>query len=133
MTKEELMQPRYEVVADYPGRPNSMPVGHILKLDKFGAGKYWHEYTDEEPIHIDEGSTRFPKVLLLLHWWEHRKLEDFPLYLIRATPPYQVYKIGKLLLKDGCFLIDGYDFPESLSLYEPATETEYTNYITQTK
>ena len=129
MTKEELMKPRYEVVADYPGRPMTMPIGHILVLDKFGAGKYWHEYTDEEPIHIDEGSTRFPKVLRLLYWWEQRKPEEMPEYV--------KYTIRGFIIKcSDCwngemYVVDEYSF--SWRYCEPATETEYTNYITQTK
>jgi len=78
---ERLMQPRYKVIADYPGRPSSMPIGHILILDKFGAGKWWHEYTDLEPIHIDEGSKRFPVVLKQLEWWEERTAEEMPEYV----------------------------------------------------
>jgi len=89
---EMLMKPRYKVIADYPNRPLLMPVGHILTLDKFGAGKWWHEYTDLEPIHIDEGSKRFPAVLQELQWWEERKVEEMPEY-IKDISDGQSYKV----------------------------------------
>ena len=110
MTEKEkiqwLMQPRYKVIADYPGRPLSMPIGHILFLDKFGAGKWWHEYTDLEPIHIDEGSKRFPAILRNLEWWEERTADEMPEYLkdlndgqlysvqYRGNKGFIEYKIG---------------------------------------
>lgn len=116
MTKEELMKPRYEVIADYPG--NDLIIGVVFEPNSDWGEPYLNKY---------------PHLFRKLHWWEHRKPEEMPSYLIRKRPPHQVYKIGELRLDMGCFMIDGYNFPESLSLYEPATETEYANYITQTK
>ena len=80
-TEIDLMAPRYKVIADYPNRPITMPIGHILTLNKWGAGKWWHEYTDDEPIHIDEGSTRFPVVLQPLPWYAEREESQMPEYV----------------------------------------------------
>ena len=138
---KDLMIPRYEVIADWPNRPLTMPIGHILYLNKFGAGKYWHEYTDEEPLHIDEGSTRYPVVLRKLEWWEKRTVDEMPKYLkyFDGNGALEfVLKVEKYKLHTGSNTFWAFEYlwenePDikrmSLTGWLPATETEYNDYI----
>lgn len=132
---EALMVPRYKIVGDYPNRPHTMPVGHILKLDKYGAGKWWHEYTDMEPIHIDEGSTKYPLVLRPLSWHEERKVEDMPEYVrFSKSATGRVVKAEKWKTTKQWgmeFRTDDEDVRRVCSECSviPATSTEYNQYI----
>lgn len=86
MTSKELLRPRYEIIADYPG--NTKPIGTIILCPddavgtifanlEYGANPveeladYWCKYND-----------RFPHLFRKLNWWEHRKVEDMPKRLI---------------------------------------------------
>jgi hypothetical protein len=68
MTNEELMTPRFRVIADYP---NSLfKIGEIL--------------TGNQRLFCDKNSERysdFPNIFQPLEWWEERSLEDLPKYL----------------------------------------------------
>ena len=61
MTVEQLLQPRYKVIADYPG--NTMQVGTIFTsiLDS-----YWAKY---------------PANFQKLEWWQDRDESDMPGYV----------------------------------------------------
>lgn len=56
---KELMKPRFELIADYPG--NSQPVGTVT-------------------VEISNASyfRKFPNNFRELQWWEHRKAEEMP-------------------------------------------------------
>jgi hypothetical protein len=68
-TIEQLLQPRYKVIADYPG--NVQPIGHI------------HSCTgDEQSIRYwCEEKEKYPQVFQRLEWWEHRTDSELPRYL----------------------------------------------------
>lgn len=129
---EELLKPRYKVIADYPGRRETMPIGHILILESFNNGRYWHEFTEVEPIHIDEGFAKYPHLFKRLEWWEERKPEEMPQYV----------KLGKRLIKVKQWAFDtvrtdvlfynweGDDtgaYVDYQPYTQPATEQEYLN------
>ena len=132
---EQLLIPRYKIVADYPNRPMTMPVGHILTLDKYGAGKWWHEYTDDEPIHIEEGSTKYPVVLKPLHWSEEREEKDMPGW-VKIIATGQVFKsygfgtLGRAFIK---IKEDNYRSNIPVNNLTPTTEQEYNEYINSKK
>lgn len=65
MTKEELLKPRYKVIADYP--QSIWKEGQILP--------YFPEPYAKENIE------KFPKVFRKMNWWEERKAEDMPEYI----------------------------------------------------
>jgi hypothetical protein len=71
MNAKELMNPRFEVIADYPSNPNA--VGTILECPDFGEGsvKQWIEYF-----------SRYPHLFKRLNWWEYRTTEQMPKKLI---------------------------------------------------
>jgi hypothetical protein len=132
LTPEELLKPRYKVIADYPGRRETMPIGHVLTLNKWGAGKWWHEYTDDEPIHLDEGSTRFPAILRPLAWWEERDEWEMPEY-VKCEGPDMVLKfidLTKTYQWDEGFPME-YEYGSyHISCFIPCTEQEYLNSLT---
>lgn len=73
MTREELLKPRYKVIADYP-RSN------------FNIGDIWPdvaaEWTTKEQIDYTlEEMSKYPSLFKKLEWWEEREPEDMPEYL----------------------------------------------------
>lgn len=67
MTREELMKPRFSVIADYPGL--SYNVGDIVEV-----------LTDDNYGIID--MVEYPHLFKKLKWWESRRIEDMPKKLI---------------------------------------------------
>lgn len=134
----DLMQPRFKVIADYPNRPLTMPIGHILTSNKFGAGQWWHQYTDEEPIHIDGYETPYPSILKKLEWWEDRKIEEMPEYvkLMLNGKASFVHKVIRWMLEPNNFGQPLYEYlnrvgqimTACVSELEPATQEEYSAY-----
>lgn len=120
MTAEELLRPRFKVIADYP---ESM----------FDIGKI------EECAEAHHGCVTFygkyPAIFKRLDWWEERAEGDMPEYLkhkkfgyahkvvewlgknIRDIPLYRFYGIDGQLMQDSCYLL------------LPISETEYNNII----
>ena len=67
MTREELMKPRFRVIADYPGL--SYNVGDNIEV-----------LTDDNYAIID--MVEYPHLFKKLKWWESRRIEDMPKKLI---------------------------------------------------
>lgn len=66
MSKEELLKPRYKVIADYPG--NVQPIGHICSVvGDMASIIYWCNQKDN-----------YPHLFKKLEWWEERKLKEMP-------------------------------------------------------
>lgn len=68
MTAKELMNPRFEVIADYPSNQNE--VGTILQCPNFDndfTKKYW----------IDSNE-RYPHLFRKMNWWEKRTADQMP-------------------------------------------------------
>lgn len=68
MKANELLNPRFEVIADYPS--NQQAVGTILECPNFDndfTKKYW-----------EEDNYKYPHLFKKLNWWESRKKEDMP-------------------------------------------------------
>lgn len=62
MSTEELLRPRYKVIAQYPFSPH--PIGHIIKT-AFG-NKYFDQY---------------PHLFKKLEWYEERNIDEMPEYV----------------------------------------------------
>lgn len=122
---KELMRPRYEVIADYPGNQNK--VGSIIVCPDYDfTAQYWIEAND-----------KYPHLFKKLNWWEHRKVEDMPMFLrsdLDAKSP-TFHKIVEWRMRELWGVID----PENRSVcslmafnpkfgYFPATEQEYLEY-----
>lgn len=140
MTPEELMKPRYKVIADYPGCPYE--IGTILYVDEHGelyspiAG-----YSQSAVKIMQKEVDKFPHLIKLCTWWEDRMPEDMPEYVNvdHSRGDWVEFTIEH---------IDGvnrwWDFNEKgecysyrlknggghlISYMSPATEAEYNAYI----
>jgi len=136
MTPQQLLIPRYEVIADYPGRPYTMPIGHIITLDKFDGGKWWHEYTDKEPIRLDEGCTKYSANLRLLPWYHNRKIKEMLSYVNRGRAFYKVKKwaSSKNYLSGRLYCtVFRYDLLIDSKDLLPCLESDYITFINREK
>jgi hypothetical protein len=131
MTPEELLKPRYKVIADYPG--NIHPIGHIHGHDINGT---------QNVMKLDEWLAfhdKYPHLFKKLEWWGDREEKDMPLYLRTNKKGEQmfgkgvVYKIRHYSGKGGILDHVRLDNDEAGTLYwfDPATEQEYTEYLNQ--
>lgn len=65
MTAEELLKPRFEVIADYPNY--IFDVGEIIETERA-----------YRPVSFAKNLEEFPHLFRKLNWWKHRKEEDMP-------------------------------------------------------
>ena len=78
MTAEQLLLPRFEVIADFP--KSSYNIGRIITPIKEGSSYFYSlEAPSSELIGFPE---KYPHLFKKLNWWEHRKKEDMPKRLI---------------------------------------------------
>lgn len=116
MTTEQLLAPRYKVIADYPG--NNVEVGRVFLSD---IGEYF-----------DKFKGNFKR----LEWWEDREEKDAPEY-VKLNPENtrgqkNIFKVTKAVsYPEGDFeiYIDDAEFPGAHAKYFlPATEQDYIDY-----
>lgn len=115
LSKEELLKPRYQVIADYPNN-DYFPVGYIYTPSKSGGGRI---YCDEKSKKFSD----FPHLFKPLSWWEERSIEDMPKFLrvgnngvIREVQEYHL-RIDEVIFVGGK--------RRKLKQYQPATREEY--------
>lgn len=82
MTAEQLMQPRYEIIADAPLLKNK--VGEIITSDHL-SGRITLNFLFAGVADISPDS--YPHIFKKLNWWEHRKEEEMPKKLICKAIP----------------------------------------------
>jgi len=124
MSVEELMKPRYKVIADYPA--NSEPIGFIYEGNNWS--KRWHEVMD-----------KMPHLFRKLEWWQQRHQYELPIF-VKLNPESSittidndniVYKVNKYLFEPGDIWIKQDSGTEiHISHLLPATEKEYNDFIT---
>jgi len=76
MTAKELLNPRFEVIAEYPRC--EFKKGDIIERPNFNldfVATAWIEYKE-----------KFPHLFKKLNWWEHRSVEDMPKKLVSNMP-----------------------------------------------
>lgn len=127
MNPQDLMKPRYKVIADYPG--NKMKVGGIIELMPYGSfvGDAFHS-KDGSKIWFDkyeiDDFKNYPAVIRLLSWWEERKAEDMPEYI--RLNQIQVVKVGKHhSQRHDEFYASDTKYNYAYGICKPATESEY--------
>ena len=128
MTSEELLKPRYKIIAAIPFKEEEdfWRVGEILDRN-------WGWHGDDEDgfkYHISD----YPHLFKKLEWWEERKVEEMPEYvkLIIGNKTAFVHKVEKW---DGCNAYGipmyyfknqvGYVSPRSVTDLLPASYDEY--------
>lgn len=114
---EDLLKPRYKVIADYPN--SEFKVGEIL-------GQF------AMPINKDSFTNIFRK----LEWWEDRKPEEMPEYVKQKNGNTKaVYKVRTHFDfqddKGWGFVADHDGINRYYHAYLPATESEYLAYNQQ--
>jgi hypothetical protein len=112
MTVEELLMPRYKVIADYPGMDDSYEIGEVLKPAYTGI--------------VDA----YPHLFRKLNWWEERKVEDMPDYVKWDVGIYPTWK--KIMKVDKWNSNGSFDHENvTISVINcfPATEQQYNDYI----
>jgi len=132
MTKEELLRPRYKIIALWPFEPKTS-IGNIFtRPDQYArVGQWssmWH-WWDELANH--------PHLFEPLPWWKDRKLEDMPEYVkVIETPDQKLIKGSVMKI---IWINDGWGRSESgevfpyTNCFEPATSEEYEAYMQTTK
>jgi hypothetical protein len=125
MTPQELLKPRYKVIADYPNRVYE--IGQILER---GMPELEHFYS------------KYPHLFRKLEWWEERRIKiDLPSY-VKVTTDHSslfngdVFKVkwwgyqGASLF---CVLEDGksMEYKYDVKNFLPATQSEYESFIKQ--
>lgn len=118
---QELLKPRYLVIADYPYSP--WIVGEILLVDN-KKGELVGEsigYVDYAYRIFENEISNFPHLFRKLEWWEHRKPEELPQYVKSLD------KFGEVFRADGFTSLE--QAAKYLNLF-PATEQEYLTYQT---
>lgn len=156
LSVEELMKPRYEVIADWPCM-RDMHVGKVIEMNgrwpNPGSTIYWkwsitdcQGTRDYTTLYFE----RWPHLFKPLQWYSKRKPEEMPDYLrcIRSDSigHYQInegviYKLLELdwykdINEDGYFhrwritveTTKGRENRFSISDFLPATESEYSSY-----
>ena len=121
MTPEDLLTPRYKVIADYPGCP--FKVGAVLEKVKTVSGKWFVRGMFHDP-------EDFPANFKKLEWWEERKGNEAPKYIKSNNIVYKVDRWSKSFQDThwlGCFVNKTKYIPcEELT---PATSDDYNAYL----
>lgn len=118
MTVEELLKPRYKVIADYPGSP--FIVGSV-------GVKHYAEWVFElNGVVSDVAVENYPHLFRLMHWSEERKPEDMPKYVKRVYNGEVLYYEKEII--DGCMKYKCLNHDHYLMAYigscTPINETE---------
>jgi len=119
MTTEQLMQPRYKVIADYPKSVHI--VGRVYELN------------DESHYLIE--FPKYPHIFRKLEWWEERDVKDLPEY-VKVKNNGAIRKViehNYLNLYNSCLIVENPEGSHKL-FYEhlaPATIEEYNQYNNQ--
>ena len=119
MSNEELMKPRWKVIADYPG--SDYHIGEILDRD-------WGWVGNDE-IGFKHQVSHYPHLFKKLEWWEERDETNFPKYVKIED---RVIKVEKWIIEKSSVWMS-LQYPEKSftmgSKYYPpvfpATEEEY--------
>jgi len=88
MSNEELMKPRWKVIADYPG--SDYHIGEILDRD-------WGWVGDDE-IGFKHQVSHYPHLFKKLEWWEDRTLDELmSVNYIRITIYTGYWRVGDVV------------------------------------
>jgi hypothetical protein len=136
-TIEELLNPRYKLIADYPGC--SFEVGTILEPNHEGelfsktAGYSW---TVTRIMMQD--AKKFSHLIKILAWWEHREESEMPEYVKPKNPEEYRKQFGEVVLEvdkrtSGLHQFHATNLFQLASMqwsnWLPATHEEYLSYL----
>ena len=147
MNNEELLYPRYEVIADFWDNP--FEIGQILTcknkqepemppISELKSGKIT-EYLFTDYVALREGGSamysepnfsNYPNLFKKLEWWEKRKESELPKYL-KTTYNGTPCKVIAYELENGIIIVDDgehitrYNFKPYTSARLPATKEDF--------
>lgn len=122
LSPEELLKPRYKVIADYPNSVHK--IGSIIPPgEQIDLPTYY-------------GCSKYPHLFKKLEWWEFRTEEEMPEYVRgEYSDANEVIKVKKHFsrvqhnyvgVSENHFAM--YNGSERYEHFLPATETEYNEY-----
>lgn len=125
MSPEQLLKPRYKVIADYPG--NVMKIGHVF--NEIAEDEFW---------------TKYPQIFRKLFWYEEIPIEELPVYIRFGEwdKAHTIYKVIQWNPTDEIKNYEPWGWAEGYNEYMislrfpnnyPATLEEYNNYINSKK
>jgi hypothetical protein len=150
LSVEELLRPRYKVIADYFFNPYKL--GDIITLPKNNRSVHLTttSHTDEFGDRVSQAEHYAPKVIdqyphlfQPLQWWEDRNSEDMPEYVIEEGG-----HVFKTKWKEGAITENGKRpmrmrfedsfgdwqvIPNVMCFFQPATLADYQAYINNQK
>lgn len=123
--KEQLMIPRYEVIADYPNSPYK--AGDIITLSDFDSGVWYKKYP---PRHFEQSdSDKYPAIFKPLKWYERRELSEMPEY-VKYIGVTVITKVDKHYVM-GIGFNNQYGKWTEYDHVMPSTLEEYNAYISE--
>lgn len=89
MTTEELLKPRWKVIADYPDSP--FDVGEIINSN--GTVEQFERVVDYTLISncTIEYPDDYPAIFKKLKWWEEREFNELPKYVKNKDGVYETF------------------------------------------
>jgi len=127
LSVEELLKPRYKVIADYPwsiyagngilnSDGESFHITTIKYFDEFGELVKSANWVDEKTVML------YPALFRKLNWWEDRDIKDLPAYVKRGDKVFNVKWHPVLKARNEgvyCYNLQKRVFPQTDEAYEP--------------
>lgn len=135
MKPEDLLKPRYKVIADYPG--NKLKVGDILIKYVFPETENYCYVTNPEILLLGDNLRKeeveqYPHLFKKLEWWEERKPEDMPEY-VKCGENGKPRKVKEWNMRWGLVEFEGGRTRRLQHQWIPSTEQEYNSYLSSKK
>lgn len=146
MTTEELLKPRYKVIADWPNRKD-FDIGQIITVAEVwnpGYLMYTIEDYQGKREYLQDFFDKYPHLFESLEWWERREESDMPEYVkftqaVSGFKKNSVFKWSRWLSADFDSYMIEFDTGEDSKFHHaaigggdyisPATQPEYDQYI----
>ena len=90
LSKEELLMPRWKVIADFPGNVYFY-VGEIFELPKEYIKQMMVIGNDDEEVDFEVNPELYPAIFKKLDWWEEREFNELPKYVKNKDGVYETF------------------------------------------
>jgi len=135
MSIEDLLKPRYKVIADYPNSPYE--IGDLLTNNGsflITITHFWDEWGElqkQKNFHEESDVLKYPHLFKKLKWWEERTPEEIGYVCFNTDTHYLKGKVIRVL-GDGwgntTLRVDNAKFDLYPKYCTPITEEEYLTY-----
>lgn len=122
MTATELLIPRYEIIADFPG--NKYNVGRIIT--PITKSNVMFDCPDAPSSEIIQYPEKYPYLFKRIPWWQNRDVKDMPEYVIfhdNTISKIKHWNMTHLMgtTDDGCVLLTAWNWEKGFG-YNPIDE-----------